>query len=205
MSKNQQDFLTSPSLLLRIRDPNDAQSWNAFQAVYRPMIFAYCLKRGLQEADALDVVQEVLGSVSRAILKFEYQPEKGRFRSWLGTVISNKIKTFKTKRHHEQSLDSDLLFETTENSSIADPDSEWVAIFSEHIFQTACERVQARVEPVTWTCFQATWLHHRPATQIARELNLPIHTVYVNKSRVLKHLEAEVLELADDSLINYVK
>ena len=46
-----------------------------------------------------------------------------------------------------------------------------------------------------------TWLNNQPAAEVALILGLPIHTVYVNKSRVLKQLEAEVRALADDFLL----
>jgi RNA polymerase sigma factor (sigma-70 family) len=204
LQENQQESLTSPSLLLRIRDPGDAQSWELFQSVYRPMIFSYCLKRGLQEADALDVVQDVLTSIHRAIQTFEYQPAKGRFRGWLGTVTANKIKTLKTKQHRDQTIDVHVLLHSgSEQTPVSDPDSDWVAIFSEHIFQAACERVRSRVDTVTWECFYETWMRQSPAEQVALQFNLPIHTVYVNKSRVLKHLEAEALILADDFCIDH--
>jgi len=195
--------ITSPSLLLRIRDPHDGDSWETFQAIYRPMIHAYCTKRGLQEADSLDVVQDVMSAIHRSIQKFDYQPEKGRFRAWLGTVTANKIKTLKQKQSLNPPINLDQISSRasqTGNLPIADPDSDWIAIFSEHIFQTACDRVRSRVEVTTWSCFQATWVEHQPAFEVAAKLGIPIHSVYVNKSRVLKQLEAEVLLLADDCL-----
>jgi hypothetical protein len=46
---------TSPSLLLRLRDPADAGSWQTFIDVYLPLVYGHCRKRGLQDADATDV------------------------------------------------------------------------------------------------------------------------------------------------------
>jgi RNA polymerase sigma-70 factor, ECF subfamily len=198
----ERDSITSNSLLLRIRDPRDTQSWEAFQSVYRPMIYAYCTRRGLQEADSLDVVQEVLTSVCRAIQTFDYRPEKGRFRAWLGTITANKIKTFKSRQHRVQSRNVYQAQDQVADTPIADPDSDWVSIFSEHIFQTACDRVKSRVEPSTWICFQSTWVDHQPAVEVAENLKIPVHSVYVNKSRVLKLLEREVLILAEDCLFD---
>jgi RNA polymerase sigma-70 factor (ECF subfamily) len=186
---------------MRIRDPNDVESWTTFQDVYRPMLYSYCTRRGLQEADALDVVQEVLASVCRSIQKFEYQPEKGRFRAWLGTIAANEISSLMRKQNRVYAIDLNHASTDSNKIPLTDPDSDWVTIFSEHIFQTACDRVRSRVEAPTWECFLATWIQHQPAKDVAARLDIPIHSVYVNKSRVLKQLESEVLLLADDCLI----
>jgi hypothetical protein len=80
---------TQPSLLLRIRDAFDAESWRTFVSIYAPLIYRSCRRRGLQDADAADVGQEVLAQVARSIREFEYQPGRGRFRDWLGSVVRN--------------------------------------------------------------------------------------------------------------------
>ena len=85
---------TQPSLLLRIRDASDAESWRTFVSIYAPLIYRSCRRRGLQDADAADVGQEVLAQVARSIREFEYQPGRGRFRDWLGAVVKNKVGRF---------------------------------------------------------------------------------------------------------------
>ena len=85
---------TKPSLLLRIRDATDSASWNEFAEIYGPIIRSYCRRRGLQPTDADDVVQEILTRVARSIGTFEYEPGRGRFRDWLGTVTRNRITRF---------------------------------------------------------------------------------------------------------------
>jgi DNA-directed RNA polymerase specialized sigma24 family protein len=115
----------------------------------------------------------------------------------LGIVTANELKTHVAKRSNRQSPDvpSGLIHQLADT----DPDSEWVTIFSTHIFQAACGRIQAHFEPNTWQCFEATWIQRISAAEVADSLGIPIHSVYVNKSRVLKRLEEEVKLLADDS------
>ncbi len=188
---------TSPSLLLRIRDTSDGASWRTFDEVYRPVILAWCRMKGAAPADAEDIAQEVMASVSRVIKSFEYTPERGRFRAWLGTITSNELKTHVARKQKRSLIDlpSDSSAEPT-----ADPDSDWVTIYGKRIFEAACQRISDQFELATWQCFEATWLGRKPAADVAASLGLPIHSVYVNKSRVLKRLESEVLMLADEFL-----
>ncbi len=186
---------TSPSLLLRIRDSSDTQSWLIFEEVYGPIILAWCLKKGVPWPDVEDVVQEVLIAVATSIKTFDYDPIRGRFRSWLGTIASNKVNSYfaRIKSYAKSSLEELLV-----SSAISDPDSDWVAIYAAKIFEAATERIRQLVEPTTWQCFESTWIARQPAAEVADRLGVPIHTVYVNKSRVLKRLETEVAMLADD-------
>src|SRR5262245_45242449 len=85
---------TRPSLLLRLRNAGDDEAWSQFVTVYTPLIFGFCRGRGLSEADAGDVTQDVLKAVASAIPRFEYDPERSSFRNWLFTVVRSKLNNF---------------------------------------------------------------------------------------------------------------
>ncbi len=54
---------TKPSLLVRLRDPLDAEAWRTFVGLYAPLVYRYGRRRALQDADAADLTQEVMGEV----------------------------------------------------------------------------------------------------------------------------------------------
>jgi RNA polymerase sigma-70 factor (ECF subfamily) len=89
---------TRPSLLVRVRNASDADAWRTFVAVYAPVVYRYARRQGLQDADAGDLTQEVMSELSRAIRDFTYQPERGRFRSWLRTIARRKLWQFQRRR-----------------------------------------------------------------------------------------------------------
>jgi RNA polymerase sigma-70 factor (ECF subfamily) len=184
---------TPPSLLLRVRDPGDAESWQTFVGVYAPLIYRYCRRCKLQDADAADVTQEVLAQVARSIRTFEYQPERGRFRDWLGAVTRSKVVRFHARRGKEEAAGEEQL----EGVGPA-ADAEWAEQFNARVLQAALERVRPHFEPSTWEAFEQSWLHDQPAPAVAQALGLEVVKVYWARSRVLKRLREEVRVLAEE-------
>ena len=195
MQRSVNEPVTSSSLLMRIRDPNDSDSWQRFVAIYTPIIRSYCRRRGFQSTDTDDIAQNVLVSISRSIENFQYDPARGKFRAWLAAVTANKMKDFSSKSTLDQERLNGYLDQLTETT---DSDPQWTELFMQQVFKAAKEKVQADVEENTWNCFQKIWVENRPATEVAEQLQIPIHSVYVNKSRVLKRLETEFLMLSDE-------
>src|SRR2546430_8685215 len=93
--------LTRASLLVRIRDGHDQEAWRQFVQLYAPVVYGFARKRGLQDADAADVMQDVLRSVAGAAARLNYDPTRGTFRSWLYTVSRNKIFNFLEAGRHK--------------------------------------------------------------------------------------------------------
>ncbi len=83
---------TQVSLLIRLRDTRDGAAWSRFVDVYGPLVYGFLKRRGLQEADVADLTQDVLTQVSQAIKTLEYDRTRGSFRSWLLTVVQNRLK-----------------------------------------------------------------------------------------------------------------
>ncbi|MEL7496573.1 MAG: sigma-70 family RNA polymerase sigma factor [Planctomycetota bacterium] len=191
---------TSPSLLLRIRDPNDQDAWSLFFDLYEPIVRSYSFQKRIQPADMDDIVQDVMSSVAKAIRSFEYDPKKGRFRAWFGTVTANRIKTFLGKQNRQREKTPQR--EIVNSDEYVDPDTDWITIFSERVFWSACNRIRNNFNETTWACFEATWVRNESANEVADQLNVPVHSVYVNKSRVVKRLESEIRLLADDMPIS---
>lgn len=188
---------TPASLLLRLRDSTDKESWRIFVEVYGPLIRGYCRHRGLQEADAADASQEVLIRIAKAIGRFEYQPERGRFRDWLGTVSRNAVKRYQERNRQQRGKGGEDRPEL-DVAAPGEPDPEWTTRYQSRLLAAACDRVRDRFEPHTWRAFEGVWLERRSAQEVAAELGLPLHNVYVAKSRVIQKLREELKFLAED-------
>lgn len=182
--------VTRASLLVRLRNHADNDAWQSFLTVYAPLLYTFARSRGLQDADASDVAQEVLSEVARCIRNFEYRPEKGRFRDWLGLIAQRRIGRFFTRT---QGRPEQLL-----NESPGETDAEWTAAFHARILDAAMERIRDEFEANTWQVFTENWLNDQPVSEVAAKTGMSIAAVYVAKSRVLKRLRETVLELAED-------
>src|SRR5262245_14457110 len=92
---------TRPSLLVRLRDPGDGEAWQLFVGLYAPLVYGLGRKRGLQDADAADLTQEVFRTVADAVRRLEYDPRKGTFRGWLYTVARRKLCDLAARERHQ--------------------------------------------------------------------------------------------------------
>src|SRR5947209_8705553 len=100
---------TRPSLLLRLRDAGDREAWAQFVDVYAPLVYRLARRRGLQDADAADLTQDVLQAVSRGVRHLEYDPHRGTFRAWLYTVARNQVHKFLAARQRRGTPGGDEL------------------------------------------------------------------------------------------------
>ena len=188
-------FVTRPSLLIRIKDSQDADAWGQFIDIYSPLIYRFGRKKGLQDAAAADLTQDVLRAVSGAIERLNYEPRIGKFRGWLFTVAQNKLRDqiSKRKRHPRGSGDTQLR-SFLENQ----PDSEdalsalWDQEYDRCLFEWASDRVRPRFQKKTWDAFWQTSVEGTAARQVAEQLDITVGAVYIAKSRVLADLKTEI-------------
>lgn len=191
--------LTRPSLLLRIRQPDDAAAWREFAEIYGPLIHRFARKQGLQDADAADLAQEVLYAVAGAIGRLNYDRQLGRFRGWLLTVARSKVSNLfaKRKRQPQDTGDSGLQ-ETLQNvPSGSDDEAYWDAEYERRLFEWAAERVRPGFQETTWQAFWQTAVDGKDVKEVSDQLGITVGAVYIAKSRVLARLKDQIQEIGD--------
>src|SRR5262245_18615086 len=111
MPAKAEEFIpTRASLLSRLKNWNDQESWKEFFETYWKMLYSVARRSGLSEAEAQDVVQDAIVAVAKKMPNFRYDPEVGSFKSWLMLIIRRRIIDYWRKRGGEaqrQQLDSD--------------------------------------------------------------------------------------------------
>ncbi len=185
---------TRASLVLRLRDPQDEAAWREFVDLYGPFIYGFLRKQGVQDADAADLGQEVLGAVAGAVGRLEYDPARGSFRNWLFTIVRNKLSNWR-RAQRKRLLDCDeaaaeVLLE--ECPAPMRQEAEWEAEWEQKVFAWACTQVRRVVTELTWQAFWKSAIEDLPGKQVAAELGLSVAAVYLAHSRVLARLKALV-------------
>ena len=85
---------TPASLLMRLQTAPDGDAWNQFVEIYGPLLYRWLRDYHVQHHDACDIAQDVLATVIGEMAKFRYDRERGSFRGWLRTILSNRLRGF---------------------------------------------------------------------------------------------------------------
>jgi RNA polymerase sigma factor (sigma-70 family) len=192
---------TRASLLVRLRDASDGDAWQEFVRLYAPVIYRFARKRGLQDADAADLMQEVLRSVSSAVKRLEYDPVRGTFRGWLFTITRNKVFNFleSSSRRVQASGGSGVQQRLEQQPGIdGEQSEEWETDYQRALAARAMEQVKDEFQAATWEAFRQTAVEGRTPAQVAGRLGLSVGAVYVAKSRVIARLREEIQRLEGD-------
>jgi RNA polymerase sigma-70 factor (ECF subfamily) len=193
--------ITKPSLLVRLRDDNDHDSWSSFVDVYGPLVHQYLLNRGLQQADALDLTQDVMVTVSARIKSFQYNPKRGQFRAWLFTVVKNCLRDFWRKgKHQERGVGNtevpDALAQLP-NPPVPDA-GEWNRHYEQQLFRAAAKQVRDDFQESTWHAFWETAVEGNSGADVAERLGITRAAVYLAKGRVIARIKEQVRLLQGD-------
>ncbi len=186
---------TRPSLLLRIRDHTDSAAWRAFDAVYRPMLYRFARASGLGHDDAEDTAQQCLVGVSEHIGEFAYDPQRGRFKSWLRTLVNNRVRNLLRARRERQGQSGD--FQAAQQCEPA-PEEAFDKIWMEGHLWHCLREIRAEVEEATFLAFQYYVIEQRPLETVCAALNLTPNNVYTIKWRLTERVAAKMKELLGD-------
>src|SRR5689334_2401974 len=165
---------TRLSLLVQIRDGKNQLAWREFVDLYGPVVYGFARKRGLQDADAADLMQDVMRSVSTAIGRLDYDRHQGTFRGWLFTITRNKVFNFLSARRIRPQGSGDS---TTNRmlDSHPDPDADegsdtWEIEYQRRLAALAMERVKGEFQENTWRAFWMTAVEGTPVAEVSRQV-----------------------------------
>lgn len=191
---------TPVSLLERIRlRPTDA-SWKQLTDLYTPLIHGWLRRHAVQNADADDLVQEVLGVVVRKLPQFFHSGKTGSFRSWLRQITRYCLDDLRSARQSRPiaTADSDMVQMLHE---LEDPHSDlsrqWDREHDRHVTHFFLKKLQPDFEPMTWKAFVGVVMDGKDTAAVAVELGTTPNAVRIAKSRVLRRLRQESKGLLD--------
>jgi RNA polymerase sigma-70 factor (ECF subfamily) len=204
MPNKPEEFIpTRRSLLTRLKQWDDQESWRDFFNTYWKLVYGVALKSGLSDAEAQEVVQETVISVAKKMHDFKYDPAVGSFKSWLLLLTRRRIADQFRKRPRESGFapqSSDATTRTAAIARIPDPeslnmDALWDEEWQRNIVNAAIERVKRRVAPKQFQIFELYVVKEWPAERVTKTLGVSATQVYLAKLRIGKLIRKEAAKL----------
>ena len=192
---------TRQSLLLRLRDSQDHQAWTEFLAIYEPLIYRLATRNGFQDADARELTQEVLLAVAGAIDRWNPDPKRGSFRSWLFRIARNLMINFLAKRRSRPLAIGDTDFNrllSEQPAAESDESHYFDQEYKRQTFHWAAEQIRPEFHENTWQAFWLTSVDGEAVKEVAAKLNMSVGSVYVSRSRVMARLRKEIERVAEE-------
>ena len=188
---------TSHSLIFRVKNPADGAAWTEFLGIYQPVVFRMARRRGLQDADAQDVMQQVFLSISKSIEGWTPGDLQPPFRAWLTTIARNAITKALTRRPRDAATGSTSMVKLLDAQP--DPQATTAEILAEarkELIRWATEQIRSEFSEATWNAFWRTAIEGVPIAEVTKSTGRSAGAVYVARYRVIARLKEKVLEVS---------
>ena len=188
---------TSQTLIVRSFDLNDSQAWEELVEHYRKFIYHVLNQLNVSSNDIDDIFQQVLIQLANNLST--YDSKKGRFRTWLSTVIRNAaymhFRKQKTKNNHlnifTELVEREDKYKVTQIEDFIE--TEW----TNYVMEQAMQNIKSIFKGQAIEVFEKS-LDGQSAAEIAEEVGLTVSSVYTLKKRVKKRLYMEVRAIVSD-------
>ena len=200
-------LLTRRTLLSRLRDLDDHESWRTFFNLYWRLLYNVARKSGLDDSDAQEIVQDTVIAVARKMPEFRYDPTRGTFRQWLLRITRRRIIDHLRRIYRQppkaevapESLDEDEAYAAavTDQSTSAF-EAAWNEEWEKSTFDAALAHVRAAINPRHFQIFDYCVLKEWPASKVAATLGLNAAQVYLAKHRVAQAMKRAVRRIDDE-------
>lgn len=204
MNCSEDTIPTRDSLLSRLRDLGDDKSWSEFFEMYWRLIYNTAVKTGLHDAEAQDVVQETMLTLSKRLPGFRYDSAVGSFKGYLLRTTRWRICDQLRKRERivagsslvvEKSSSDEIVARVADPSGI-DLETVWDDEWEKNLLAVALARVKRQVNPKHYQLFDLAVVKEWPVEDIVKTMGVTVHQVYTARSRVGKRVEKELKDLA---------
>ncbi len=182
---------TRYSLIERLRDKYDDDSWDCFVETYNSYIMAILRRARIIDADINDLLQHVLLNVWKGVSGFERRPGS-RFRSWLSIVIRNSInKFYRRKRIQTSELENEYVSEDSELTTIID--QEWKSFIARKAYEEVEKEFLDYIMKIFWDSTNGM-----ADAKVSEKYEVSESSVRVYRAKVKKALKQKAARLAVD-------
>lgn len=200
-------LLTRRTLLSRLRNLDDQESWRTFFDLYWRLLYNVARRSGLDDAGAQEIVQDTVIAVARNMPEFRYDPARGTFRQWLLRIMRRRIIDHLRRIYRQppraevmpESLDEDVEHAAAIiDQSASAIEAAWNEEWERATFEAALVRIRAEVNPKHFQVFDYCVLKEWPASKVAATLDLNTAQVYLAKHRVGQAMKRAVRQINEE-------
>jgi len=190
-------FETRHTLIQRARDLGDEDAWREISEYYRAFVYSILRKMMVNDAALDDLNQEVLISLMSKLK--HYDQSKGKFRSWLGTLVANQVKNFfrsnASESRKRNSYAETLLTEEPERQgNLTDLiEKEW----SDYVTLRALDQIKESFHGKALEVFKLS-LAGRSIQEIEQLTQLKPSSIYTLRNRVKAAMVSTIKTMIDD-------
>jgi RNA polymerase sigma-70 factor (ECF subfamily) len=196
---------TRASLLSRLKNWEDADSWQDFANTYERLVYTTAIRSGLTDAEAKDVLQEVLLSVAKRIDEFKSDPTRGTFKGWLLNLtrwrITDQVRkrsVASAERGKHKAPDETAAIERIPDRSGDMMEHIWESEWKQSLLEAAVARLRRRTKPRQFQIFELYALRNWPGHKVGKELGVSLGQIYLVNHRLGKLLRKELAALERD-------
>jgi RNA polymerase sigma-70 factor (ECF subfamily) len=195
---------TRTTLIKRLKDWKDQESWQDFFDIYWKLIYGVAVKSGLTETEAQDVVQETMIAVAKHMPNFEYDRRVGSFKGWLLKTTRWRITDQFRKRGpawaHPLPSDEDPAgvrnLEYLADRSHLAVEALWETEWRKNLLEAAIMKAKRKVDPQQYQLFDVYVNKQWAPDKVAQRFRVSVGQVYLAKHRVTAMVKEEVERLA---------
>jgi RNA polymerase sigma-70 factor (ECF subfamily) len=187
---------TRSSVIRAVADTENAAAWNRLFDLYAGFVFSIARRKGLSDTDADDMVQTVFADLARNLPTFQYDREKGRFRSYLTGLVNWRV----MDRLKQVKRDADMKKDFWEAARAAAggednfAEREWQSAAMEE----ALRRMKSEVRPEHYAAFVASAVEGQDTESVTKLYGISSDNLYQIRTRLTAKLRTTVAEVLAD-------
>ncbi len=193
-----------PLLISEIGDLANHAAWQRFDALYRPVIYRFARRRGLDHHAADEVVADVIRRVARAASRWHQpgdqdcdQKPPDRFAAWLNRVSRNSLVNIVCRDLNHRGIGGTTHQITLESRPAATEDSrhDWENDRQRVLIRLAADAIRGDYDHASWDAFWATHVEGESIDSVTKRLGKSRGAIYAIRSRIVRRLREQVQQI----------
>jgi len=190
---------TRKTLVSRLKNLEDDQSWRDFFETYWKLIYAFAIKSGCTNTEAEEVVQETVISVARKMHDFQYNPGLCSFKGWLMHMANWRVIDQLRRRRNDRVEPFRDIDDTRTGylERIPDPlgpevERLWEGEWRRNLMDSAMDRVKRLCNPQHYQIFYLVAVKKIALAEVVKSHGVSRAQIYLAKHRVAGLLRKEI-------------